>query len=152
MCVSAKRLRDDLVELGFHVLDRLSRSEPSPVTYTEHVGIDGKGFFAERSVENNICSLPSDAGKRLEVVARAGDLAVIILNQRLAERDDILRLGVKQTDRLDRRAQLFLAQCDHLLGRPDVREQRLGRDVDACIGCLRGENNRDEERVGVGVV
>ena len=78
MCVSAKRLRDDLVELGFHVLDRLSRSEPSPVTYTEHVGIDGKGFFAERSVETNICSLPSDAGKRLEVVARAGDLAVVL--------------------------------------------------------------------------
>ena len=38
----------------------------------------------------------------------------MVVDQRLAERDDVLGLGVEQTDGFDRVSQRFFAQIDHL--------------------------------------
>ena len=56
--------------------------------------------------------------------------------QLLGQGDDILRLGVKQADRLDVPFQLLLAQRDHLLGREHFGEQQPRSLVHANIGGL----------------
>ena len=42
-----------------------------------------------------------DAGQAHEIIARGRDFAAIFVDQQLAERDDILRLGIEQADGLD---------------------------------------------------
>jgi len=74
----------------------------------------------------------------------------VSVDKRLAERDDVLRLGVEQADRLDRLAKRLLAEIDHLLRRLDARKQRFGRDVHARIGCLRRQDDGDQQLIRVG--
>ena len=61
--VTAERLRDDSVELGFDLLRRLAGREAGAVADPEDVGVDGEGFFAERGVEDDVRGLAADAGK-----------------------------------------------------------------------------------------
>jgi len=74
----------------------------------------------------------------------------VLVDQRLAERDDILRLGVEQADGLDRLAERFLAEINHLAWCLDTFEQGLRGDVHAGIRGLRRQHDGDEQLVGVG--
>ena len=59
--VAAEWLRDDLLELGLDLVDRISGREAGSVAYAEDVGVDRECFFAERGVENDIGGLSPDA-------------------------------------------------------------------------------------------
>jgi len=120
--VSAERLRDDLLEPGFDFIDGLARREAGSVADSEDVRVDGEGLFPERGVENDVGGLAADAGQLLKLLARSRDLALVIVDQRLAERDDVLGLGVEEANRPDRFAQRVFAELDHLLRRLDVLE------------------------------
>jgi hypothetical protein len=76
----------------------------------------------------------------------------VIVDQRLAESDDVLGLRIEQSNRLDRLAQPLFAKIDHLPGAPDPLEQGPRRDVDAGVGGLGGEHDGDKQCVGVDVV
>jgi hypothetical protein len=102
MRVAAERLRDNLFELGFDHVDCFARSQAGAVADAEDVRIDRKRLLAERGVEDDVRSLAADARQRLQFLASAWDFAAVVINQRLAQGDDILRLGVEQADRLDR--------------------------------------------------
>ena len=152
MRVAAKGLRNDLLQLRFDVIDRLPRCQAGAVADPEDVRVDRKCFLSECCIQDNIRGLSTDAGKRLELLARPRHLAAVVIDQRLAQRDDVLRLGVEQTDRLDRVAQLVLAECDHLLRRLDPFEQRLRGDVDAGVRRLSGEHDCDQQSIGIDVI
>ena len=80
MRVSAEGLRYDPVELGFHLVHGVAGSQTGTVADAEDVRVDRKCFFAKGCVEDNIRGFPSDARKGLEVVARARDLAAVLLS------------------------------------------------------------------------
>ena len=96
--VAAEGLRHDLLELRFDLVDRLARREAGAVADAEDVRVDREGLLAERGVEHDVGGLAADAGQRLQLLAGARDLAAMPVDQRLAERDDVLRLGVEQAD------------------------------------------------------
>jgi len=147
--VAAERLRDNLLELHLDILDRFSGREAGSIADPEDVGVDRERFLAERGVQNDIGGLAADAGERLQLFPSARHFAAVSVDQRLAERDHVLRLGVEQANGLDRVSEAFLAQLNHLPGSRDAREQRSTGDVDAGVGGLRGQHHRDEQLVGI---
>ena len=147
--VAAKRLRDDLVELRFHLVDGLPRREARPVGDAEHMRVDGEGLLTKSRVENDVRSLAPDPRQRLQLFARARHFRSILVDQCLAERDYVLGLGVEQADRLDRVPQRLLAKIHHLLWRLDAGEERSRRDIDAGVSSLGGEDDGDEQLIGI---
>ena len=99
--IAAEGLRDDLLELGLDLVDGVAGRQARAVADAEYVRVDREGFLSEGGVEHDIRRLASYAGKRLKLLARARDLPAMIVDQRLAERDDVLRLGVEQANGLD---------------------------------------------------
>ena len=93
--VAAKGLRDDLLQLGFDIVDRFAGSEARAIADSEYVCVDCKGFLAERSVENDIGGLTPDARQRLQLLASARHLTAMLVDQRLAEENDVFRLGIE---------------------------------------------------------
>ena len=150
--VAAEGLGHDLVELGLDFLGIFAGRQFRAVADSKYVRVDCEGLLAKCGVEHHVRGFPADAGERLKLLARAWNLAAVLVDQRLTERDHVLRLGVEQPDCLDRLAQPLLTQRDHLLGRFHMLEQGLGRDVDARVCRLRGEDNRNEQSVGIGIV
>jgi hypothetical protein len=148
--VAAEGLRHDFLELGFDLVDILAGREAGPVADPEDVGVDRERLLAPGGVEHDVGGLAADAGQRFELAARARDLAAMLFDQRVAERDDVLRLGVEQADGPDRIAQRILPEIDHLPRAPDPLEQRARRDVDADVGGLRRQDHRDQQLIGVG--
>jgi hypothetical protein len=61
--IAAEGLRNDLLELSLDLVDILAGREAGAVADAEHVGVHREGFFAERSVENDVGGLAADAGK-----------------------------------------------------------------------------------------
>jgi len=136
MRIAAERLRDDLLQFRFHLVHRLARRETGSVGDPEDMRVDGESLLTERGVENDVRGFAPDAGKRLQLIACARHLGAMLVDQCMAQSDDVLGLGVEQADGLDRRTQRIFAEVDHLLRRLDACEQRPRRNVDAGIGCL----------------
>jgi hypothetical protein len=147
--VPAKRLRDDLLELRLDLVDRLAGRKTGAVAHPEHVRVDRKGFLSESSVEHNVCGFAPNSREGLQLFARAGNLAAVSGDQRFTQRDHVPCLGVEQADGLDCGAKPLLPELDHLLRRLDALEERAGREVDAGVGRLGGEDHRDEQSVRV---
>ena len=141
VCVAPEGLWHDSFKLCFDFLWRLARRQPRPVAHAEDMRIDRKGFLAERGVEHYVCSLATHAWKRLELVTQSRDFASVMIEECLAQRDDVLRFGVEQTDCLDCLSKAFFSKFDHLLGRLDDLEERLGGDVDSSVGRLGREHD-----------
>ena len=84
MRIAAEGLRDDLFKLRFDLVYVLARSKARPVADAEYMGVNGKCFLAERCVQDNIGSLPANAGERLKLIARPRNLAVMLIEESLA--------------------------------------------------------------------
>ena len=147
--VSAKGLRYDLLELRFDLVDGLAGGKSRAIADAEHVCVDSERFFAERRVEHDIGCLSTDARQRLQRLARPRDLPLVLVDQRFAEGDDVLRLGVEQADRLDRVAQPIFTQIDHLLRGLDMLEQRFRGDIHARVGGLGRQHHSNQKLIGV---
>ena len=150
--VPPEGLGNDPVELCFDLLGSLSRGKPGSIADPEDMGIDRKGLLPEGSVENHVGGFPANSGECLQLVSCPRDLAAIVIDERPAERDHVLRLGVEQADGLDRLAQPLFSKIDHLPGRPDPPEQWPCRNVDAGVGRLSRQHDCNEQRVGVDIV
>jgi len=147
--VAAEGLRDDLFEPRLDVVDRLPRREARAVADAKDMRVDRESLHPERGVEHDIRGLAADAGQRLQLFARSGHLAVMAVDQRLTERDDVFRLGVEQADGFDRVAQGVFPKGDHLSRRLDVFEERAASNVDAGVGRLGGQDHRDQQLVRI---
>jgi len=146
--VAAEGPRDDLFQLRFNVERRLPRREAGAVADPKDMGVDCKRFLTPRGVEDHVGGLTAHSRQRFEQLARARNLAAMVADQRLAERDHVLRLGIEQPDRLDCLAQRLLAEIDHRPRSPDPLEQVASGEIDAGVGCLRRQNDRDQQRIG----
>ena len=60
--VAAEGLRDDLLELGFDLVDCLAPGKAGTVADAKDVRVDGECLFAEGCVENDVGGLSADAG------------------------------------------------------------------------------------------
>src|SRR5262249_7710187 len=140
--------RHHAVELELDLEGRLAGA----VTDAEDVGVDRDGGLAESDVEHDICGLAADPGQRLQRLARAGDLATVLVCDFPRQRDEILRLGAEEADGLDQPLHALLAERGHLFRRVGGGEKRGRRLVDAGVGRLRREHHRDEQRERVDVL
>ena len=103
-------------------------------------------------VQNHVRRLSPHAGQRLHRRARGRDLAAILVDQLLAEFDDVLGFVPVQADRFDMLNQTLLAQRDHLFGRVGDGKKGRRRPVHPLIGRLRGQRHGDNQREGVGMI
>ena len=101
MRVAAEGLGDDLLELGFDLVDSLSGCKARAVADPKYVRVDGERFLPKRSVENDVRGFAPNPRQRLQLFAGARHLAAILIDQRMAKADDVLRLSVEQADGLD---------------------------------------------------
>jgi len=69
----------------------------------------------EPAVEHDIGGLAADSRQLDQFFAAVGHFSAILVDQQLAERDDVLRLGVEQADGLDVLLEPVFAQREHLL-------------------------------------
>ena len=152
MRVAHEFLRDDADQSFFHRLRRLAGREAQPVADAENMRVDGHGRLAERHVEHDIGGLAPHARQFRQRVALAGNLAAMVADQRLRQRDHVLRLAPPQADRANMLAELRLAERQHLLRRVGDLEQGARRLVDAGVGRLRRQHDGDEKREGIDVL
>ena len=140
-----------LIELHLDLERCLARCHAGPVAHAEDVGVDGNRRLTEGNVEHDVRGLAADAGQRLQRLARARDLAGMLLDQLLRQGHDVLRLGAKETDGLHQLPHALLAQCRHLLRGVGRRKQRGRGLVDPGVGRLRREHHRHQqgERIDV---
>jgi hypothetical protein len=150
MSVTAEGLGDDPFKLCFDLVDGFSGCQASAIADSEHMSVHGERLFAERCVQNDVGGLAAHARQLLKLFTGARDLSAMPIDESLAQRDDILRLGIEQSDRFDRFAQGFFAQGDHLAWVLDTFEQRPAGDVHARIRGLSRENHRNKQLVGIG--
>ncbi len=137
MRIAPERLRNDPFELRFHFLDGFSRCKAAPVADAEDMGIDREGLLPKGRVEHDIGSLSANAGKLLQLFPSSRNLTAVMFDQCLAERNDILGLGVEQADRLDRFSKVLFSKVDHLVGRGNSPEEWPRSNVDPGVGRLR---------------
>jgi hypothetical protein len=147
--IAAEGLGHDLLELRFDLVHGLAWGEARAVADAEDVGVDGKCFLAERSVEDDVGRLAADARQRLQLFPSSRHFTAVGVDQRLREGDDIPGLGVEEADGLDCLAERVLSHIDHLPGRLDAGEDRPAGNVDAGIRGLRGQNDGDEQLIGI---
>jgi hypothetical protein len=147
--VATERLGDDFVELGLDLVDILGGRETGAVADAKDVRVDRERLLAPRGVEHDIGGLAADPGKRLKRFAGARHLAPEPVDQRLAQRDDVLRLGVEQPDGFDRLAQRIFTKIQHSPWRAHALEQVAGGDVDAGIGGLCGQDHRHQQLISI---
>src|SRR6476620_12640494 len=93
--------RRELQKFVFYGNNIFSWSETGAIRDAEDVGVDRHGGLAERGVQHHVRGLAADAGQALERLAAARNLAVVLIQHDLRERDHVLRLGAEQADRLN---------------------------------------------------
>ena len=145
-------VRHHLFELSFHMIHIFARRQPGPVAESIDMCIDRDRRHAPSDIKHHIRRLAPDPGQLLQRIAILWHLADMIVDELLAQLDDVLRLVVEQANRLDVVAHLGFAQRQHFVRVVGNLEQRAGRLVDSHIGRLRGQNDSDQQGIGIRVV
>jgi hypothetical protein len=99
----------------------------------------------ERDIQHDVRSLAAHSRQLLQRLAIGGDLAAMLAQQDLRERDDVLRLVAIEPDRLHVRDEAFDAELDHRGRRSRDGKELLGGLVHAFVRRLRGKHDRHQE-------
>ncbi len=121
-------------ELFFNRERRLAGRNARAVADTKNVSIDRKSFCPECAVHDDIGRLAANARKLFKRVSIRGHFAAVIFDKHFRQGDDVLCLGIEQSDRLDVVLQSCFAQFEHLGWCSDFVEQQPCGLVDADIG------------------
>src|SRR5690606_31835068 len=105
----------------------------------------GDRRLAEGCVQDDISRFSAHAGQRFERLARPWRLSAVLLDELLAHRDDVARLGIEQADGADVLREAIDAEREDRLGRVGVGEQLAGGEIHALVGGLCRENDRDQQ-------
>src|SRR6266403_366255 len=98
------------IELHLDLQWRLAGCDAGSIADTEDMGIDGNRRLTKGDIEHDICGLAADARQRLQRLARAGNLPVMLLHDPLRQPDEILGFGAEETDGLDQLLHPFFAK------------------------------------------
>ena len=142
MGITPERLGHALLKLELDFQGVLPWRQSGSIPDAKNMCVDCERLVAERGVEDDVCRLAADTGKRFERLATSRHLAAMIADQGFAQSDDVLGLGVEQADGLDRLADLILTQRNHRFGRLHALEQGPSGDIDAGIRRLSGKHDR----------
>ena len=93
--VAAERLGHDPVEFLLDLVRSLARRQPGAVADAKDMRVDREGFFAPCGVEDDVRGLATDSGQRLQLFPRSWNVAAVLIDERAAQGDDVLRLGVE---------------------------------------------------------
>ncbi|MFT7190577.1 MAG: hypothetical protein ACI9KS_000547 [Sulfitobacter sp.] len=152
MCMVLKFDRDMVLNRALNDIHILTGANSGAVADAKDMRVDGLGGVLEPHVQHDIGGLAAHAGQADEGGARRGHLAVELVDELLAELDDVLGLVAKQTDGFDMGDDAVFAERQHLLGRIGHREQAARGFVDADVCGLRGQGDCDDERERVGMI
>jgi hypothetical protein len=114
--------RYDLHQLFLDFERRLALRQAGAVGNAKDMRVDRHGRLAEGDVEHDVRRLAPDAGQFLQRSAVMGHLAAMLGNQHLAQRDDVLGLGIEQADGAHMLDQAFEPERDHFLRPIDCGE------------------------------
>ena len=111
--------------------------------------INGDGGLAERLVQDDIGGFTANAGQLHQLISRLRDIAAEIVDDHLAERDDVFGFIAPEADGFDVGLDAFKAEREHFFWRIGNLEQVFGRFIDANISGLRRKSDGDDECVRV---
>lgn len=144
--------RHDFHQFFFDVIDGLAGGKPGTVADAEDMGIDGDCRLAKSHIEDDVGRFAPDAGQAHEHFAGLRDAAGIFVNQDARKRQDVFGLGVVKPDGADMALELVDPQFDHVFGGRYFLEEKRCCLVDADIGCLRRQDHRHQQGIGIGIV
>ena len=81
VCILQKFVRREFQQLLLDFQRRFARRKPRAVADPEDMCIDGDGRLSKRRIQNYICRLAADSRQRDQLFARAGHLAVMMIDQ-----------------------------------------------------------------------
>lgn len=146
-------LGDHPIQDAFNDLNSLARRKAGAVGNAENMGINGIGVVTEGHVHHHIGRLATNTWQGDQIVAIlrhiTGWQIRVVIKQALRQRHDILGLALVKADGLDVLAHGIFTQSQHFCRCIGNGKQAFGGFVDAGIGCLRGQNHSDQQRVGV---
>src|SRR5262245_27287533 len=105
--------RHHLLQFHFNFERRFAGCQAGAVSDLKYVRIDSNRWLAESNVEDNVGGLTADTGQCLQRIARPWNLAAMLGDQLLRQRNDILGLGAKEADGLDEVAYARFAERNH---------------------------------------
>lgn len=117
-----------------------------------NVGVNGKGRLMKRLHEDDRGRFMADAGELFKCFEIAGHLALVMLEKIVGELPDGARFGSGKTAGTDDLSDFFDGELDHLLGRVGFCKEERCDEVDAGVGALGGEQDGNQEGVGIFVL
>ena len=133
----------------FDLVDVLAGCDAGAVGDAKDMGIDGNGRLAEGGVEDDIGRLASDPGQRLQCRSFCWYLATMLFLQHGAGPDDVFRLGVVETRRIDQAGDLFARESGKLLRCGCPGQQPVSGDGGYLVFCAQGDHGGDQDVEGI---
>ena len=91
-------VRGELQQFLFDFKHGFAGCEFGAVADTIDVSVYGNGRLAKRSVQNHVSGFAAHSGQGFQISSVVRHLTAMLLEQDAAGLDDVLGLGVKQTD------------------------------------------------------
>ena len=93
-----KRGRHPLKQGLLHLQWVAARSQAGAIAYPKDMGVHRHRGFAKGDIEHHVGGLAPHAGQGLQLLAGAGHLAFVPIDQQLAHGDHVCGFGTKQPD------------------------------------------------------
>lgn len=126
-----------------------SDCQARPVRHAKHMGVHGHCWLTKKDIEHHIGRLAPYSRQRFERVTVLRHLAIVLLQQLLAEQPNVLGLGAVQPDGPDELLDLVLPECHHGGWRGSAFKQFPRCLVDPGVGRLGGQDHSHQERESV---
>ena len=144
--------RHVILDRAFDGDDVLARANARPVADAKDMRVDGLGRMAPPHRQHHIGSLAPHTRQAFQRRAAVGHLTAIVIDQDAAQLDDVLGLVAVKADGFDVFDHTLFAKRQHLLWRIGDGKKPFRGLVHTGISCLRGQRDRNDQRVGVHVI
>ncbi len=139
----------EALEIFFRLLDAFAGAQPPALGAAVDVGVDGEGGLMKGLCHHHGGGFVADAGELFEGGEGFGHLTLVALKQDFRQIPNRVRLGGGKAAGANEEFDLFGIELNHFFR--SVWQER-GNLIDPDVGALGGEEDCDEECVGVAVV
>lgn len=143
---------DVILNRAFDRDDILAHGHARTIAEPKNMGVDSLGRHMPPHVQHHIGGFAPHARQTFKSRTGRGHLTIIVIDQNLAQFDDILGLIAIEADGFDMLYQTLFAQIEHLLRRIGDFEQGIRGLVHALIGRLRRKRDGHHQSIGVDVI